>query len=153
MKTFERATAADVEANADYRWANTRYDLASETERRASFAILEAMFRVDSLKAYLKEGYDIGLFQNADDKVFIANVQPRGTPVEGDATGRTAMPQLSLEQKAEIRTLLNLSMGNPDHAYRSVMLALGQEEEAISLASPADVRAVNDPSAKSRLDA
>jgi hypothetical protein len=68
------------------------------------------------------------------------------------ADPRKPFPQLSLEQKAEIRALLNLSTGNPDHAYKALMLSIGQQEELVSLASPADVRAVGD-FAKSRLDA
>lgn len=149
MTTFDRTTAAELELHPEYRWANTRFDLATETERRASFAILEALFRVDSLREYLRTEYDIGLFVNADDKVFVANVSPKSTATETDA--RKPMPKMSMEQKAEIRVLLNLSTGNPDHAYNAIMASLGQDDDMVSLATPADIRAVTVD--KARLDA
>lgn len=138
MSEFTRLTADEIAKHGtEYTWLHTRYEEMPESERRADVAILETMFYTPSLREYLRENYDIGVFANHESKQLVAGIAPRGVTADGmvPVDGRVTVPPLSLEQRAEIRTLLNLSSNNPAYAYEAIMAALGQPKETISIAT------------------
>lgn len=140
MSEFVRLTADDVGKHGiDYQWLNTRYDEMPEAERRADVAVLEALFGTDSVREYLRTEYDIGVYADHERKMLVVGVSPRDQRADGmvPVNDRASMPTLSALQRAEIRTLLSLSINNPDHAYAAVMEALGQPKDDLILMSGA----------------
>lgn len=137
-KEFTRITSEEVaKYGVDYAWLNTRYDEMPDAERRADVAILEALFGTPSLREYLRTEYDIGVYVDHEDKRIAVAIQPRRASADGMVAveDNVAMPRLSAIQRAEIRTLLNITASDPDRAYHAIMEALGQPKDDLVLVS------------------
>ena len=143
----------EIREHPEYQWVGLPVDLdvASAGEVRASAAMGTALLSTPSIRAFMLENFAFGFGVNEETRQFFVHIAPKKQSTM-DADGpRPTVPKLSMEQKAEIRALLNLSAGVPDAAYRGVMMALGQEDDMIAIATPADVRVVE--ISKGRLDA